>query len=55
MLESTLSPDSAMPTLLLMHWRLYKLKPTKWCVCVAKWSEGRIYRVPGSVPPPWKR
>jgi hypothetical protein len=54
MLDSTLTPYRATSTLLLMHQSLYKWKPTKWCV-LQNGMKGGIYRVLGSVSPPWKK
>jgi hypothetical protein len=55
MVHSTLTPDRATPTLLLMHQSLYKWKPTKWrvCVCVLQnVMKGGLYRGLGLVPSP---
>jgi hypothetical protein len=45
MLDSTLTPDGATPTLLLKHWSLYKWKPTVKCVCIAKWHKWGVFIV----------
>jgi hypothetical protein len=59
MLDSTLTPDRAMPMLLLMHQTLYMWKPTMCCMLDSTLTpdsmmggRGGLHRGPGSIPSP---